>query len=270
MNPKQVEDSFRAELNAASGEADKAESSKQTNEENNQDPNKDGQSGTDNKVTEFTLADGRKLSQEDILDALEKKDKYGELLPEFTRRSQELAELRKTKESTPDNTSVATQDGKKLSPQQIAVLQELKELGVAFNSDLQKQLDDKVAELEPKITSRAASITATQVQLKEAIEQLEEDFNGNEGKPKVDGSKVIQFIIDNPKTDKTPLEIAKYIYSEDFIKYEVAKASGKSELPHTEDGGSSTSQPPKFKAYDFKNGTAENALRTFLNTANKK
>lgn len=270
MNPKQVEDSFRAELAAKSGEADNADSSKQENGENNQDPNKDSQSGTDKQVTEFTLADGRKITQEDILDALDKKDKYGQLLPEFTRRSQELAELKKPKTESSDKTEdqkpAATDGGKQLSPQQLQVLQELKDLGVAFSSDIEKQLDDKLAGIEPKIASRAASMTAVQNQLQTAIEQLEEDYDGTEGKPKVEGKKVLEFIVNNPNTDKSPLEIAKYLYMDDFIKFEAAKMGGKPSLPATEDAGSGASTPPTPK-YSFKDGSAERGLRAFLNPA---
>lgn len=219
---------------------------------NNQPQNKDVNNKSDEAKT--TLPKYKVGNRELEPDQLHQE--YENLLADYTRKSQRLSDLEKKADAFKDNN-----DGDKpleMSGQDKVILKELKRLGFVSKDELESTLSDKSVE----ITRRASSVAATQMELKEAISQLEDDFDGSDGKPKVDGNKVLSFIAKYPETDMSPMQIAKYLYSDDFVKFE-ARGSAKSELPSTEDSGSGTKEPPK-RNYKFNDGSAEAAVRDLI------
>jgi len=214
--------------------------------------------------TLYTMPDGRELTGEQVL------EEYKSLQSDYTRKSQELSEKTKTEQAVngaEDNKPV-------LSPRDQAILDDLKnKFGVITKDELDKAFQAR----KPEIVSESAKVSATQAQLQQALDDLEEDFDGREEDingvkiplPKVERQKVIDFIVKNPGTNLSPLEIAKAVYANDFISYEAKKlsANGSAKLPSTEKGGAGVTEPPAAKPLSFRDGSAEEAVKeTITNT----
>jgi len=184
-------------------------------------------------------------------------EEYQKLQAEFTRRSQELAELKKTKTTETTEPSSSQQP---LSPQDAEVLRELKRLGVVTKDEALTK--DEIEKLKEELLTTAVSTSSKMSKLEQALDELEEDFDGTDGKPKVERQKILEFIIQNPNTNLTPLQIAKAVYYDDFVKWEASKLSGG--VPKTESHGlGSITEPPKSRV-SFKDGSIERVVAEAL------
>jgi len=180
-------------------------------------------------------------------------EEYQKLQSEFTRRSQRLSELEKAKESDTETSS----NQQSLSPQDQEVLKELRRLGVVTKDEAITK--DEVDGLKEELLTSAVTTSSKMSELRQALDELEEDFDGTDGKPKVDRQKILDFIVQNPNTNLTPLQIAKAVYYDDFVKYEASKISSNG-VPKTETHGlGNVTEPPKAK-YSFKDGSVERAV----------
>jgi len=179
-------------------------------------------------------------------------EEYQRLQSEFTRRSQRLSELEKAKSTT--ETSSTQQS---LSPQDQEVIRELKRLGVVTKDE--GVTKDEVEKMREELLTSAVTTSTKMSELKQALDELEEDFDGADGTPKVERQKILDFIVQNPNTNLTPLQIAKIVYYDDFVKYEASKLSSNG-VPKTETHGlGKVTEPPKAK-YSFKDGSVERAI----------
>jgi signal recognition particle GTPase len=179
-------------------------------------------------------------------------EEYQRLQAEFTRRSQRLSELEKAKSTT--ETSSTQQS---LSPQDQEVLRELKRLGVITRDE--GVTKDEVEKMREELLTSAVTTSTKMSELKQALDELEEDFDGTDGTPKVERQKILDFIVQNPNTNLTPLQIAKIVYYDDFVKYEASKLSSNG-VPKTETHGlGKVTEPPKAR-YSFKDGSVERAI----------
>jgi len=175
-------------------------------------------------------------------------EEHKKLEAEFTRRSQRLAELEK---ATKAESSEQPSQQQSLSPQDAEVVKELKRLGVLTKDEADK--------LKEEVLTTAVTTSSKMSKLEQALDELEEDFDGEEGRPKVDRQKILDFIIQNPNTNLTPLQIAKAVHYDDFVKYEASKLSSGG-VPKTESHGlGRVTEPPKAK-YSFKDGSVERAI----------
>ena len=252
MEDAKLEESLRAELNGTNAEDDKSEDNHDSKQsEINQ--NSDTDDNSEVTPVKYAMPDGRELTGEEVL------NEYKSLQSEFTRKSQKLSKLEKSNESVEDKDD--RESGKNtLTPEEQNLVNELTRLGFAKVDQVEKVFNDKKSSL----TSEAASLAVAQTDLRSAISQLTEEFNGSEGKPKVDGNKVLNFIVQYPSTELSPLQIAKALYPDEFVKYEAGKMSG-GKMLETEDNSSGAGDhtPPSPK-YNFGDGSAEKAVRELL------
>lgn len=252
MEDAKLEESLRAELNGSPSEDDKSEDNHDSNLDKT---NQNSETGKDAEVApvKYAMPDGRELTGEEVL------NEYKSLQGEFTRKSQELSKLKKNSESN-EGEDEGKNDKKSLTAEEENLVKELARLGFVRKDEVEQTFNDKKSSL----TSEAAQLAVAQQDLRSAIGQLTTEFNGEEGKPKVDGNKVLNFIVQYPQTDLSPLQIAKALYPDEFIKYEAGKLSG-DKILKTEDNssGSGHDTPPDPK-YSFGDGSAEKAVRELL------
>lgn len=208
-------------------------------------------------------------------------EKYKELQATYTQTSQELSQLKKNppqpQSAGQDNQPPVNQGSQPaidpgtnlpLSPKDQVLQSELKRLGVAFKSEVPD---------ENKIVERASSVSLSNITLRNALEELSSSFDGGEEevngvkvmKPQVDPTAVLDFIKANPNTDRTPTQIARYLYADDFIKYETQKAiagtSGGSSVPSTEGAGSGNQGvQPNPAPFNFRDGSTERGVADIL------
>jgi len=201
-------------------------------------------------------------------------EEYKRLEAEFTRRSQRLSELEKSL-AKPRQSEGEGQKQSTLSPQDQAVVEELRRLGFVPKDEVEKLFEERKKEWENEIITRAVRTSAARLELKEALDELEEDFDGSEveingvkvRKPKVEREKILEFIQNNPNTDLSPYEIARVVYHDDFVKFEARQLVGgtSSKVPASEEGGLGTPTPPPPR-YSFNDGSVERALAEILKT----
>lgn len=206
----------------------------------------------------FELPDGRKLPFDQA--QVEMKSLY----TDYTRKAQELAKL---KENPPEKQSekAPTTEKSDYNVADQALLAELKRLNVMTRADFEQEFSTR----RPDIVKESASYTATQLEIKNMISDLEEEFDGVEGKPKVEGTKIVDFIIENKYPNLSPKQIAQIIYHDDFVRFEAQKLAGTNTpaLPVTESVGAGVTTPPNKTAFQFRNGSAERGLREILGNA---
>lgn len=218
-------------------------------------------------VSKFKLPDGRELTADQVV------EEYKNLQKDYTVKTQELSRLKETPpERTPPGNNNSGNGNGSISPQQQAVIDELRRLNVAFKDEIP----------DPnKIVTQSVQAATSNVQLNQVLDELEEDFDGSTEKvgerevqkPKIDRNKVMDFIVQNPNTDLSPMQIAKALYVDDFVKYESQRQLVQSNVPavpSTEgNGAGNNGQPPANPkpALSFSDGSAETAVREILKTA---
>jgi hypothetical protein len=199
-------------------------------------------SSPNNKV--YKTLDGRDVTADQLF------EEYDHLARDYTRKSQELSTLKKTETVVPEKPEDMPAE---LSAQDEAVLKELKRFKIVTEDDVDKLL----AEREGEVVSKAARVSTAQIELKSALDELVTDYDF------VDRGKVLDFIIENPNTSLSPLDIARTLHYDEFVKLEVNRAPERDVLPETESSGVSQTDPVK-PTYRFKDGSAERAVRELL------
>jgi len=260
MTEQQIEESLRKEL-VGDGDADQKKSDDNSSPKDQpQEPVKEGES---DKSTPLYKVGNRELPPDQLY------EEYKRLEAEFTKRSQRIKELET--QLTPKPKQEEEKQDEPI-PAADKIKEELRKLGVPLKEDLEEILK-KVKE---EAVVDAVKTTSARTALNQALDELEEDFGGQEEningmivkRPKVDRIKILEFIRDNQSIDKSPLEIAKIVYSDDFIKYEVAKnlaqKGGLGSLPKTESEGLGGTPNPPTPRLSFKDGTVERALSELL------
>jgi len=259
MTEQQIEESLRKEL-VGDGDADQKPDDNSSPKDQPQEPAKDGES---DKSTPLYKVGNRELPPDQLY------EEYKRLEAEFTKRSQRIKELETQLTPKPKQ-----EEGRQDEPIPAAdkIKEELRKLGVPLKEDLEEVLKKVKEEAVIDAVKTASARTA----LNQALDELEEDFGGQEEningmvvkRPKVDRIKVLEFIRDNPSIDKSPFEIAKIVHSDDFIKYEVAKnlaqKGGSGSLPKTESEGLGGTPNPPTPRLSFKDGTVERALSELI------
>lgn len=275
---KKLEDSLKNEL--VDGQATQNQGGDQGTISNNQ--GQSSASQTDAQM--YTLpghVDGSgnpiKMTAEQVT------EKYKELNSSYTQKSQELSQLKNNQPQSqsqpqsdqgrnyqkPNQPEIDPRTNQPLSAKDQALQSELKRLGVAFA--------DQVPD-ENKIIERASSVSLNNITLRNALDELSTEFNGREEevgnvkvkRPQVDQEKVLEFIRANPNTDRTPREIARYLYADDFINYEAQKRvvgsnTADNNVPSTEgQGAGNTGNQPGPAPYRFGDGSAERGVRDIL------
>ena len=127
---------------------------------------------------EIELSDGTKVKESQIQEALQAREDYNYLLPEFTRRSQKLAELEKQVAQVQNQPNVP-QDQKLEETKRI-----LKEqLGMVTKDELQKMIGD------------VQSFYQGDVQLQKAVTNLGKKYSGESGEPKFDYDQLKDYLV---------------------------------------------------------------------------
>jgi len=248
-NDKAVEESLKQELENPEHQTNQAKQEEIKTEEVKKDVTET--TAPETTVAKAKLPDGREV---DVNQAVEE---YKKLLADYTPKSQELAELKKKapiEQSTATPAKVET-PATEMSAQDQAILAEMKKLGVITKDELveiKKQMGSELVE-------QTAKVVSSRTDLKIALDELKEDY------PFVDKDKVLGFIIKNPNTELTLLEVAKATHTDNFIELEAKKMQkpAKADLPSTEANGVGATEPPQVK-YNFKNGSAERAVAEIL------
>jgi len=108
-------------------------------------------------------------------------------------------------------------------------------------------------------------VVSSRIKLEDALDSLEKDFDGTNGKPKVDRTKILDFIVKNPRTELPLSQIARVIDPEGFARWDIQRLNGGDggKLPFTEGSGSGVIDPPKVK-YTFADGSVERAAADLL------
>jgi hypothetical protein len=226
----------------------------------NQNPTNNDNKGGDGKAaptTTITLSDGRVLTPDQVA------KEYESLHGDYTRKSQELAEIKKSQNNAPAGES------EDIDPKAAALKAEIQRLGFTTKEDVNKTVSEKGSEIEQSSAKRSVAT----VRLEEALGDLETDFDGTEDKPKVARQDILNWIVKNPGANLSPLEIARIVYYDQFVKHDakqlVGAGNGTPNVPQTESQGSGAgANPPQKPIYRFKDGSAERAAREMLGLPN--
>lgn len=291
MDVKQLEQSLKEELKVIP-DNDEGASGKDTGSSSaDQDQNKGGASEheAENKggesspaVKKYKDSLGRELSADEIFEEHQKQLSYvTKLETERKQLAQEKADLeKKMQEQSKGNgepkNDTNNSDHNGLSAQDRAVLEELKRLGFVRKEDVvtKGELDEVKSKWEREIVDKSVKTTAARNQLVQALDELEEDFDGSEDqethavKPKVTRQEILTYINENPGVNMSPLQIAQVLHHEDFVKYEAARmVKNPNPLPRTESAGIGEHNPPPPPRYSFNNDSVEKGLGEILKTA---
>lgn len=263
-NAGDVEQSLKEELNSESG--------KTKPDEKNDDAQSSSTTPAVTEEKKFSLPGHKDADGKDILYTADQVvEEYKKFQTDYTRKIEEINKPQETVKEDKEQTKV--DNGVITDPKDAAVLAELKnKFKVVTVDDLTKLFADR----EQAIVTKAVDTSSAKSQLEEALGELETSFDGGKemigetevAKPKVERKAILDYIIANPAIKMSPLEIARHLYFDDFVKYQNAKtlAGGTSGLPKTEGQGSeSGSTPPKYtKRYDFGDGSTEKAVRDII------
>ena len=227
-----------------------------SNSGNPSDPSNQGGSGNGgNSQPEtklYSTPDGRMVTAEQLV------KEHNSLYTDYHQKSQELSKLRTPSNQEPSNSDFT-------DPKDAALAAELKRLGFVQKADVERTITEKGGEIAQSATKRSISA----VKLEEALDDLETDFDGSEGKPKVSKEDVLNFIVKNPTLDLSPLQIARTLYYDDFVRWEARNLGGNPnpQVPTTETHGAQVVNPPTPPVYRFNDGSAYRAAMEILNKA---
>jgi hypothetical protein len=209
---------------------------------------------SEEKETEelFELPDGRKVPAQEL--SKEWKENF---YPEFTRRSQQLAEFKKAEEARKAEA-------------------EAKARNSVEESDVLKNVAPEVKEAIIKIVSpeieRVKEEIYTQSQRKEAeeafdrqMEALEKEFPGGDGRPKFDRVEVLREMQKENNKNFDPRSLFKQMHEEEFLDYSIKEALKKQKGGlQTESTGKTSHTPEKKTPKDFEEASraAEARIRS--------
>ncbi len=193
-------------------------------------------------------------------------EEYQRLQTDYTKKTQELSEAKKP---TPQSETPAS-----LTAADQALVNELTRLGFKRGGLTEEEFKTQLSAKETEIVQKSSGVATARIELKEALEQLENDFDGSVDpetkvpKPKVDKSKVLDFIVKNPSINLSPLEIAHSLYHDSFVKWEAGKMVGNQAaapgLPATENGGSGHSDAPPTPSFNFQDNSVDRGLENLF------
>lgn len=219
-------------------------------------PNDKGTNPADSTPVKLKTSDGRMMSPEEF------QKEYDSLYQGFHQKSRELAKLNEQSANPNGNPSGETT----LSKEDQALVTELERLGFTREQSVRKIIEGEA----PKIIDQAAKRSISTTELNEALTDLEIDFDGSEEKPKVEKQKILEWIIANPTTNLSPLDIAHQVYYKDFVTYDakqLAAGGTPSNLPETENQGANVTTPPNKPVYSFRDGSALRAAQELIKKA---
>jgi len=192
----------------------------------------------------------KEYTVEELQEALQKARDYEHLVPEFTRKSQRLAELERQLEALQ-----ATKKELEESPEKQAAKQVLKELGFVTIDEAQKMVNEAISQV------------IEDIQLEETLQYLEKKYDGSHGEPPFNRDEVLRFALEEyGDMDKIDLEYVYKKLHEDFWGRLPEKPSPKT--PFTERGGAGKFTLPRKKITFEGEGkgevSAEEAAKEFL------
>uniref|UniRef100_A0A7V3N5P3 Uncharacterized protein n=1 Tax=candidate division CPR3 bacterium TaxID=2268181 RepID=A0A7V3N5P3_UNCC3 len=163
----------------------------------------------------YTLPDGRKVTAEQVY------EEYQKLLPEFTRRSQELSELKKKTEIVEEDDTARQ------------VREELKKHGVVFKDEFEQEKNRLVENLRREL------------EYEQRLKELEKEINGSDGRPPFKKDEVLAHMSKVPIYD--PLKAYEDLHRTKLDEWKIqqflAKKQGLSSY-ETVRGGSVGAPPP--------------------------
>lgn len=238
------------------------------------------QGGTPAEQATFKLPDGRMVTPTEAQRVFAE-----EFMPDYTRKSQELAELKKG-QSSKQSKGGEESDGKDDSPIDQALAQEVDR--VAKHLGYVKK--DEVAEQIESVVPRTAGAVRAEQLLNDTFTKLESEYDGSVdqttgiAKPKFDRKEIMEYVQgemkQGNKVNLSPLQIAHILHPNEYAVYDAAtlgkgsngsvkNGATKAALPATEktgNAGGGNPNPPTPK-YDYSNGASsiEEGLNAILN-----
>ena len=208
---------------------------------------------TETQTPQEVEIDGQKYSVDDIKDAIKAREDYNYLLPDYTRKSQKLAELQKQLEQVKQ--SSAPEDQKLEEAKRILKDQ----MGVVTREDLEQLKQSFAEEADAKI------------QLQEAVGALSQKYSGAHGEPKFDYSTLQQYLYNKYGLDRKnypPVVDLEYEYWKMNEDYYSKLPEAKSAVANVERGSNTPYTIPKRKiTFEPKNKdevSVEDAAREML------
>jgi DNA repair exonuclease SbcCD ATPase subunit len=190
--------------------------------------------------------DGQKYTIDQIKEALQAARDYQYLVPEFTRKSQRLAELERQLETLQAAKEKVAEDPAKAEAKRV-----LKELGVPFLEDLEQKIADVKEEIH----------------LEKVLDYLEKKYDGSHGEPPFDRDEVMDFALRQfGDQDRIDLE---YAYKKLHADFWDKLPTPEKKVVKTERGGGKTefSLPKKKITFEPKGEgevSVEEAAKEFL------
>lgn len=205
------------------------------------DANKGGDAG-DGKPAEaptetFTLPDGRTVTGKEAY------DEYVKLLPDYTKKSQELSELKKPSEKKEE-----------LPTDKLEVLKELKELGVLTKGDFEAE----------KVKIRQ------EIQFEADLKSLEKEINGSDGRPAFNKAEVLAHM--QKEQIFNPLKAYKDMHEDKLTEFKIKQyLDAKKDIPSSEKNSMASGKEAEAGAGEKKfkrDGDVANAISDYFRNNN--
>jgi len=207
-----------------------------TKDTDTQAQNEEKSNESEGKETEelFDLPDGRKVPAEEL--SKEWKENF---YPEFTRRSQQLAEFKKAEENRKAEAEKNARSSVKESDALKGVAPEVKEAIIQIVSpELEKVKQDLVLQSQQKEADAAFD---------RQMEALEKEFPGGDGKPKFDRVEVLKEMQKEGNKNFDPRSLFRQVHEEEFKDAWVKEALKKQKGGTQSESTGKTSHKPERK-----------------------
>jgi len=207
-----------------------------TKDTDTQAQNEEKSNESEEKETEelFSLPDGRKVPAEEL--SKEWKENF---YPEFTRRSQQLAEFKKAEENRKAEAEKNARSSVEESDVLKGVTPEVKEAIIQIVSpELEKVKQDLVSQSQQKEADAAFD---------RQMEALEKEFPGGDGKPKFDRVEVLKEMQKEGNKNFDPRSLFRQIHEEEFKDAWVKEALKKQKGGTQSESTGKTSHKPSRK-----------------------
>lgn len=180
------------------------------------------------------IIDGKEYDESQVREALNKARDYSFLLPEFTRATQRLSELEKQRQVVP-NTPVSMEE---------------------------QELRKAVEVLSPYFSQMFMTKEEYQSQkeleeLNNLLDELEEKYNGSDGRPKFNKVDILQYCVTHGNPD--PEAAYKLIYEKELDEWKIKNAK-KAPTPPPSISSTGIDREPKGKKRVFGNPENENEV----------
>jgi hypothetical protein len=190
--------------------------------------------------------EGQKYTIDQIKEAIQAAKDYQYLVPEFTRKSQRLAELERQLETLQTAQQKIEEDPAKVEAKKV-----LKELGFLTGEDLEQKITDVKEEIH----------------LEKVLDYLEKKYDGSHGEPPFDRDAVMEFALKQfGDQDRIDLE---YVYKKLHADFWDKLPTPEKKVVKTERGGGKTefALPKKKISFEPKGEgevSVEEAAKEFL------